>query len=115
MAINSGVESRPDLNIVPKFSDTGSLNKAEIGYTPVKISESDTKDIFNRPLTDGKFSTDYTFLDLSQTSILGTAFTKDAQYSLSGYSACNVSPIKLLIVLMIKLSILIVIERSMAL
>ena len=86
MSIKSGVESRPDLNIVPKFSDTGSLNKAEIGYTPVKINESDTKDIFNRPLTDGKFSRDYTFLDLSQNSILGTAFTKDAQYSLSGYS-----------------------------
>lgn len=87
MAINSGVESRPDLNIVPKFSNTTeSTNKAEIGYTPVKINESDTKDIFNRPLTNGKFSRDYTFLDLSQTSILGTAFTKDAQYSLSGYS-----------------------------
>lgn len=86
ISIKSGVESRPDLNIVPKFSDTGSLNKAEIGYTPVKINESDTKDIFNRPLTNGKFSRDYTFLDLSQTSILGTAFTKDAQYSLSGYS-----------------------------
>ena len=73
MSIKSGVKSNTDLNIVS-------------GYTPVKINESDTKDIFNRPLTDGKFSTDYTFLDLSQTSILGTAFTKDAQYSLSGYS-----------------------------
>ena len=73
MSIKSGAQSSTDLNIVPE-------------YTPVKINESDTKDIFNRPLTNGKFSRDYTFLDLSQNSILGTAFTKDAQYSLSGYS-----------------------------
>lgn len=85
MAINSGVESRPDLNIVPKFSDTGSLNKAEIGYTPVKINESDTQDIFNRPLTDGVFTNTYTFLDLTSTSIKGAKF-QEAQYSLSGYS-----------------------------
>ena len=73
MSIKSGAKSSSDLNIVPS-------------YTPVKINESDTTDIFNRPLTDGQFSSNYTFLDLSQTSILGTAFTKDAQYSLSGYS-----------------------------
>ena len=73
MSIKSSAQSSEDLNIVPR-------------YTPVKINESDTQDIFERPLTNGQFSNDYTFLDLSQNSILGTAFTKDVQYSLSGYS-----------------------------
>ena len=73
MSIKSSAQSSTDLNIVPR-------------YTPVKINESDTQDIFERPLTNGQFSNDYTFLDLSQNSILGTAFTKDVQYSLSGYS-----------------------------
>ena len=71
MSIKSGAKSSSDLNIVPS-------------YTPVKINESDTTDIFNRPLTNGQFSSNYTFLGLSQTSILGTEFVEDEDYSLSG-------------------------------
>lgn len=72
MSIKSSAKSSEDLNIVS-------------GYTPVKINESDTKDIFNRPLTDGVFTNTYTFLDLTSTSITGAKF-QEAQYSLSGYS-----------------------------
>ena len=72
MSIKSSAKSSEDLNIVS-------------GYTPVKINESDTKDIFNRPLTDGVFINTYTFLDLTSTSITGAKF-QEAQYSLSGYS-----------------------------
>lgn len=71
MSIKSSAKSSADLNIVPS-------------YTPVKINESDTTDIFNRPLTNGQFSNNYTFLGLSQTSILGTDFVEDEDYSLSG-------------------------------
>ena len=71
MSIKSSAQSSTDLNIVPS-------------YTPVKINESDTTDIFNRPLTNGQFSSNYTFLGLSQTSILGTEFVEDEDYSLSG-------------------------------
>ena len=71
MSIKSSAKSSTDLNIVPSF-------------TPVKINESDTTDIFNRPLTNGQFSNNYTFLGLSQTSILGTDFVEDEDYSLSG-------------------------------
>lgn len=88
MAVKTNSETRPDLNIVPTFKDTGNseTDKTLIGYTPVKVNGSDKKDIFGRDLTnDGVFATNYTFLDLTSTSI-SSGFVKDSTYSLSGYS-----------------------------
>lgn len=87
MAIKTSSTSRPDLNIVPNFADSGSdgSDKTLIGYTPVKIKDSDTSDIFGRPLAGNKFSSDYTFLDLSVTTISGSSFIQGT-YSLNGYN-----------------------------
>ncbi|MDY4158986.1 MAG: hypothetical protein SOY02_01930, partial [Candidatus Onthovivens sp.] len=71
MAVKTNSENRPDLNIVPTFKDTGNgeTDKTLVGYTPVKIKDSDTTDIFGRNLTsEGVFATNYTFLSLNTTS-----------------------------------------------
>ena len=78
MVVKTNSESTQDLNIVSTSTDSG--------YTPVKIKDSDTTDIFGRNLTsDGVFVKNYTFLDLTSTSI-SSGFVKDSTYSLSGYS-----------------------------
>ena len=89
MAVKTKSKTRPDLNIVPTFKDTGNgeTDKTLIGYTPVKIKDSDTTDIFGRNLTsEGVFATNYTFLSLNTTSFNKSLFIEDSTYSLSGYS-----------------------------
>lgn len=87
MSVKTGVEARKDLNIVPNFADTSNgsdTDKTKIGYTPIKIKDTDTKDIFDRPLnSDGYFVNDYTFLELSKTVIDVSELTKTTY--ISGY------------------------------
>lgn len=87
MSVKTGVEARKDLNIVPNFADTSNgsdTDKTKIGYTPIKIKDTDTKDIFDRPLnSDGYFVNDYTFLELSKTIIDVSEMTKTTY--ISGY------------------------------
>ena len=78
MVVKTNSENTQDLNIVSISTDSG--------YTPVKIKDSDTTDIFGRNLTsDGVFVKNYTFLDLTST-LISSGFVKDSTYSLSGYS-----------------------------